>query len=87
MQLHATVSISKNFEIRVKFSCNTMQTLPGLFCLLVNNYPTNPDIDKDLLDGFEYSNGMSTKRADDRNADANADVLTNLQEQFEKLIH
>ena len=48
---------------------------------------TNPDIDKDLLDGFEYSNGMSTKRADDRNADANADLLTNLQEQFEKLIH
>ena len=50
-----------------------MYTLSGLFCLLVNNYPTNPDIDKDLLlDVFhQYSNGMPPKRADDRNADAN----------------
>ena len=45
--------------------------------------PTNPDSDGDLLlDGFEHSNGMSPKHADDVNADADADGLTNLQEQI-----
>ena len=45
--------------------------------------PTNPDSDGDLLlDGFEYSNGMSPKRADDVNSDADGDGLTNIQEQI-----
>ena len=52
-------------------------------CLISETDPTNPDSEKDLpLDGFEYSNWISPKRADDGNADANADGLTNLQEQI-----
>ena len=45
--------------------------------------PTDPDSDNDLLlDGFEYSNGMSPKHFDDKNADADGDGLTNLKEQI-----
>lgn len=45
--------------------------------------PTNPDSDGDLLlDGFEYSNGMPPKSADNRSADADSDGLTNLREQI-----
>jgi len=45
--------------------------------------PTDPDTDDDLLnDGFEYSNGLSPKRADEKNADPDKDGLTNLKEQI-----
>ena len=49
----------------------------------IGTSPKNPDTDGDyLLDGFEFINHLNPKKENDRNADDDNDLLSNLDEQI-----